>query len=164
MWDTECKHEIKLFLSEVCHPGCVFKLHGEVNSVKKDNYKYMAKWCCSLPMEKLRVSAETCGFSIANKNHHLAIYLLLCFWLNLPRRKTIPLQPFGLQDFEAVRISKPLAHKRGSWSALPTGRLYPLRNIQRYSEYLFLLQSESTPQPICCPKDCVYERESVIVI
>ena len=24
-------------------------------------------------------------FSIANKHHHLAIYLLLCFWLNLPQ-------------------------------------------------------------------------------
>ena len=26
-------------LSEVCHPGCAFKLYGEVNSVKKRNYK-----------------------------------------------------------------------------------------------------------------------------
>ena len=24
---------------EVCHPRCVFKLHGEVNSVKKHSYK-----------------------------------------------------------------------------------------------------------------------------
>ena len=29
--------------SEVCHPRCVFELYGEVNSVKKHNYKYMAK-------------------------------------------------------------------------------------------------------------------------
>ena len=25
--------------SKVCHPRCVFKLYGEVNSVKKQNYK-----------------------------------------------------------------------------------------------------------------------------
>jgi len=25
--------------SEVCHPRCAFKLDGEVNSVKKHNYK-----------------------------------------------------------------------------------------------------------------------------
>ena len=25
--------------SEVCHPRCAFKLYGEVNSVKKHNYK-----------------------------------------------------------------------------------------------------------------------------
>jgi len=25
--------------SEVCHPRCVFKLYGEVNSVEKHNYK-----------------------------------------------------------------------------------------------------------------------------
>jgi len=25
--------------SEVCHPHCAFKLYGEVNSVKKHNYK-----------------------------------------------------------------------------------------------------------------------------
>ena len=29
--------------SELCHPRCVFKLYGEVNSVKKHNYKYMAR-------------------------------------------------------------------------------------------------------------------------
>ena len=27
--------------SEVCHPRCAFKLYGEVNSVKKHNYKYV---------------------------------------------------------------------------------------------------------------------------
>jgi len=31
-WEYVC-------LSEVCHPHCVFKLYGEVNSVKKHNYK-----------------------------------------------------------------------------------------------------------------------------
>jgi len=25
--------------SEVCHPRCTFKLYGEVNSLKKPNYK-----------------------------------------------------------------------------------------------------------------------------
>jgi len=28
-----------LLNSEVCHPRCAFKLHGEVDSVKKHNYK-----------------------------------------------------------------------------------------------------------------------------
>ena len=27
------------FNSEVCYPRCAFKLYGEVNSVKKHNYK-----------------------------------------------------------------------------------------------------------------------------
>jgi len=27
--------------SEVCHPGCVFKTNGKVNSVRKDNYNCM---------------------------------------------------------------------------------------------------------------------------
>jgi len=35
----------------------LFKQYGEVNSVKKHNYEYMAKWWCLLAMEKQRVSA-----------------------------------------------------------------------------------------------------------
>jgi hypothetical protein len=38
--------------SDVCHPRCVFKLYGEVNSVKNTTYKYMAKWWCLLAMVK----------------------------------------------------------------------------------------------------------------
>jgi len=29
----------RVHISEVCHPPCAFKLYGEVNSVKKHNYK-----------------------------------------------------------------------------------------------------------------------------
>ena len=35
--------ERQIYNSEVCHPRCVFKLYGEVSSVKKHNYKYVAK-------------------------------------------------------------------------------------------------------------------------
>jgi len=41
--------------SEVCHPRCAFKLYGEVNSVKKHNYKI---WLNDgvISKEKLHVS------------------------------------------------------------------------------------------------------------
>jgi len=31
--------EVHIVGCEVCHPRCAFKLYGEVNSVKKHNYK-----------------------------------------------------------------------------------------------------------------------------
>jgi len=39
-------------------------------------------------------------------------------------------------------------------SALRTGRLYP----RKYSWYLFLLEAESTPGPLCGRKDYVIEK------
>ena len=35
----EFKSRNRVYNSEVCHPRCAFKLYGEVNSVKKHNYK-----------------------------------------------------------------------------------------------------------------------------
>jgi len=42
--------------SEVCHPRCAFKLYGEVNSVKKHNYKIWLNGGV-YSKEKLHVSA-----------------------------------------------------------------------------------------------------------
>ena len=46
-----------------------------------------------------------------------------------------------------------------SLSAQRNGVLYPPRNIYRYSRYLLLLESESTPEPRCGLNDCVNENE-----
>jgi len=80
----------------MCHPRRVFKLYGEVNSVKNKTINIWLNDGVYLQWKNLHVSAYSCHlqvlttfskledgryrpkyvvFSIANKHHHLAIYL-----------------------------------------------------------------------------------------
>jgi len=55
---TQILHHIVIFYdtSEVCHPRCVFKIYGEVNSVKNTTINIWLNDWCLLAMEKLHVS------------------------------------------------------------------------------------------------------------
>ena len=54
--------------------------------------------------------------------------------------------PLGIQEFEALRISRQLVHEGGKVVRLKhRPRLPPRRNFW----YLFVLEAESTPGPYC---------------
>jgi hypothetical protein len=63
--------------------------------------------------------------------------------------------PLGLQEVQAPRIAKQLAHEGGKlvshthWLPLP---------LRRYPWYSFLLEAELTPGPQCSWKDQISEK------